>query len=80
MQPQRHQVEEGKVYIIRNGEPIELPVVNGKIYIVDNDIMTLLPTPCNGFGTVTLQYANGEMQTCKVEEIYKKTELLKNSN
>lgn len=77
MQAQRHQVEEGKVYIIHNGEPIELPIVNGILYIAENDQMTPLPMPDTGFGTININIVNNEVKQYKVESLYTKSEILR---
>lgn len=75
MQAQRYQVDEGKVYIICNGEPVELPIADGCVYVVVGDVLKPLPKPTYGFGTTEVQYRDGKFVGCMLKESYKPSDL-----
>lgn len=72
---EKHLLEEGKVYMVINGKPVELPIANGCVYVVVEDALKPLPKPVNGFGSTEVQYREGKFISCQLKENYKPNEL-----
>lgn len=67
-QVQRHQVEEGKVYIIRNGEPIELK--NDGVYVMINGQLEKIDMPATGYGNTIVEWRYGQVKMVKSQINY----------